>query len=473
MRSTRMRRAIPLLVGGAVVVSMMTLPSSADTTAVRMVPGPGAVVRAVDPNQTATVPNTDTEDPNDTKVVALCPDHRWGTSSAKAENPCDVRIVFNQPVGAETKLTVKEAAGNAVSGKTEFRDSVAPPSISVGSVLTNIPDPDTIIFTPGHLEPDLSTENPDDTKFVGDALASGTYTAVAVAKAFDGHDGRCTAIEDDPTTPEVDESRPTANCHVWDFIVAPTAQIPVITSPTAGSTVNTRLFDVEGTAEPRSSIKVFRPVPDPDPTDEVVPEDVLLAEGGTDAAGDFKVTAPLLAGANSIYVEATSKPTTTRETVPKDHDNDPDTDPTVIDPPTVVSATASFSAEVDDDPDTTGQQDTTSPDLHLHGGGVQSIDGHTLDFPQAPVISGEASDNDQVDITVTVTTALGSPVNPEFYEVTCSGCGTPLAHFEVHFLEPGSYNLVVEADDPGPADPSTETAEMTVTYGDNLSEEEE
>lgn len=468
MRSTRMRRAIPLLVGGAVVVSMMTLPSSADTTAVRMVPGPGAVVRAVDPNQSVTVPNTDTEDPNDTKPVALCPDHRWGTSSAKAENPCDVRIVFNQPVGEATTLKLLRADGSEVSGRTSLRDSVAISTVR-SEVLTNVPGNDTIIFTPGHPAPDLSTENPDDTKFVGDALASGPYTAVAEAKPFDEHPSNCVP----PTTDE--EGNPQgplmANCHVWDFIVAPIPQTPVITSPADGSTSATRLFDVEGTAEPRSSIKVFRPVPDPDPNDEVVPEDLLLAEGGTDAAGDFKVTAPLLAGGNSIYVSATSKPTTTSETVRKDHDNDPDTDPTVIDPPTVVSATVSFSAVVDDDPITTGQQDTTSPDLHLHGGGVQSIDGHTGEFPQAPVIGGEASDNDQVDITVTVTTALGSPVNPDFYEVTCSGCGTPLAHFEVHFLEPGSYNLVVEADDPGPADPSTETAEITVTYGDNLSEE--
>lgn len=471
MRSTRMRRAIPLLVGGAVVVSMMTLPSSADTTAVRMVPGPGAVVRAVDPNQSVTVPDESTEDPNDTKVVALCPDHRWGTSSAKAENPCDVRIVLNQPIGDTTTFKLTGPSGN-VTGAVRFRDSVAI-STARSEVLTNIPGDDTIIFTPQHEELDLSTEDPNDTKIVKDVLAPGRYTATVEARPFDGHASNCTPVEDDPSTPDVDESRPTANCHVWDFLVAPTPQTPVIVSPAANSTVNTRLFDVEGTAEPRSSIKVFRPVPDPDPTDEVVPDDVLLAEGGTDAAGDFKVTAPLLAGANSIYVSATSKPATTSETVPKDHDNDPDTDPTVIDPPTVVSATASFSAVVDDDPDTTGQQDTTSPDLHLHGGGLQSIDGHTGEFPQAPVISGEASDNDQVDITVTVTTALGTPVDPDFYEVTCSGCGTSLAHFEVHFLEPGSYNLVVEADDPGPADPSTETAEITVTYGDNLSEEEE
>jgi hypothetical protein len=471
--SKRWARYLPLLVLGGAIAALGPVPSQAHTTVIRAIPQHNQVVRAVDPNQAKL----------DAALAPSCATNAgaqaWGSATANIDNPCDVRVIFNQPVTRSMfgqlpsmKVTKLGFGGGQVYGEVFTADTVAS-GVSTSSsapsavTLNSLPGDETVIFRrlppggfPGVNGPWI-------------ALDAGDYQVVVTSVGIDGHLPNCDPPPPPPcdpdTNPGCDDPTPPTNCYKFNFTIAPTPETPVITDPLAAGTVNHRNYLVHGTAEPGSAIEIFLG----DPTDLVA--DTLIGTGGADIEGNFEALSGLSAGANQIYAAATSAFNTTTERKVCTDADDPVT-PCVT--PKATSAAVSFTATVDPIPDITAPE-TAVDDYgagELFGTNFIQITNADGD-PQAVIMKGHSSDNDQVAaLEVTVTDGMGAPVaaGADTYEVSNNGLGQALVTWEVHFHGTGIYNIVVVAKDAAtPAnesDPDVATATYVVTYGDELSE---
>jgi hypothetical protein len=475
--SKRWARYLPLLVLGGAIAALGPVPSQAHTIVIRAIPQAKSVVRAVDPNQAKIDP-------------ALAPScatnagaQAWGSTTANIDNPCDVRVIFNQPVKGGLfgtvgpAMTVTKVGEGLVNGEVMTADTVGS-SVSTGSAapsavtLNSLPGDETVIFrrlptggTPGVGGPWL-------------ALDPGQYDVVVTSTGIDGHAPNCDPPPPPPCDPNdptcVEDPIPPTNCYKFSFTIAPTPVTPVIAPPVEvpcptgtepAKCADHRNFIVTGTAEPGSAIEIFLG----DPADTTA--DTLIGTGGTDVEGDFEALSGLAAGANQIYAKATSAFNTTTERVACTDDDDPVT-PCVT--PTATSAAVSFTATVDPIPD------ATAPETAVDDFGAGEVFGTTFiqltdidGNPQAVIMKGHSSDNDQVAVLeVTVTDALGAPVaaGTDTYEVSNSGLGQALVTWEIHIHTIlNVYNVTVVAKDATPNSSEPVVATYIVTYGDELS----
>ncbi|HEX9695555.1 MAG TPA: Ig-like domain-containing protein [Actinomycetota bacterium] len=414
MRVTRWRKAVPILVGTAIVGSMISLPSMAHTVPIKAVPGAGQAVRGVDPGQTG------------------CPNFAWGGTSATTDNPCAVWFQVNQPITPASTLSVfgPDDDGAAVAGTVSHRDSATAPQTGTGSLASNLPGPDTVIFTPAA------------------ALTAGSYRALAL-------------MTDDPLLgahgQNCDENTgPTFNCFEWRFTVAPTPATPVITSPAEGGSESTRLVTVSGTAESNSVVEIRDAA------------DAVLAEAAATAAGEFEALIPAADGANTITARATSAMATTAErkwaayVECRDAAIDPDNAllleeecgvaPAEALPPVATSAAVSFTADA--------TPDTEAPELTL----ITPPDTIQLLEAEALVV-GTATDNDQIEsLHVVVTDLLSNAVTA--FTVTFDK--EPITDWSVSLHGIGYFTVSVTAEDRAGNASTTITTTYLSTTGNLL-----
>lgn len=360
MRVRRWRKALPVLIGAAIVGSMMTLPSTAHTNPIKAVPAAGQAVRAVDPGQTG------------------CPNFAWGGTSATTENPCAVWFQVNQPITPASTLSVFGPNDDdaAVAGTLSHRDSATAPQTGTGNLASNLPGPDTVVFTPAA------------------ALAPGSYRALALVNddpLLGGHGQNCD-----------EEAGPMLNCFEWRFSVAPAPATPVITSPAANEALGSRLVTVTGTAESNSTVEILNAA------------DEVLGEGAANGDGEFSVLIPAADGANTITAVATAGLVTTAErkwavyAECREHAIDSSNEllleeecgaaPAEVLPPVATSAARSFTADA--------TPDTTAPELTL----ITPPDTIQLGESEALIV-GSAQDNDEIaSLSVVVTDLLSNVV---------------------------------------------------------------
>lgn len=423
---------MPLLIGAAIVSSMVTLPSSAHTNPVKAVPGQGEVVRAVDPTQSK---------PNPAGPGVACTDFGWGAASGTGnfENPCAVWFQIDQPMDSKkSSLAVygPNDDGNAVAGTVAFRDST-PASTARSQVATAVPGADTVIFFPNA------------------ALPAGTYLAKALItddSRLGGHGPNC-----DETV------EPVRNCFEWRFTVAPTPATPVITSPVDSDALGTRQVEVSGTAEPHSQVEILDA------------DDKVLATTTTNAQGAFAAVVDAADGANTVTARATSALTTTSErkwasyaacrdaAIHTGEDEDLDAlileeecgaAPAEVLPPVVSSSAVSFTATV--------ATDTEAPTITL----LTPPDTVQLGEEEA-LITGTAADNDQIEtLSVVVTDALSNAVTT--YTVTFDK--EPTTDWSVSLHDPGYFTVSITAIDRAGNASNTITTTYLSTTGNALAE---
>lgn len=470
--SRRWAKSLPLVIFGG-LVSLATVPSQAHTTAIRAIPQHGAVVRAVDPNQAKLDPAAAPDCSTNPGAQA------WGGTSANIDNPCDVRVLFNQPIRAglfnspAPSMTVTKLGlgGGPVSGEVVTADTVgcgvstgstAPSAVTLGC----LPGDETVIFRR------LPDGGVPGTNGPWIALDAGVYEVVATTQGIDGHAPDCNPPQPPPCDPNdpncVDVINPPVNCYKFQFTIAPTPVAPVITDPTSTSTPDHRNYLVKGTAEPGAAVDIFQG----DPSDTTA--DVKIGSGAADIQGNFDALSGLSAGANQIYAIATSLPNTTSEKKVCFDDDDPVTPCTA---PTSTSAAVSFTVTVAPLPDGTAPE-TVVDDFgagELFGTTFIQITDHNGD-PAQVIMKGHSSDNDQIaSLNVAVTDAMGAPVTPgpDTYEVTPLAPGNSLINWEVHIHGLLTvYNVTVSVTDAtgNVSDTSGTTATYIVTYGDALAE---
>lgn len=382
-RPRRTYKVLPILAAATAFAAMIPMSAPAHTSNPKLIPAGSEIVRAVDPAQ------TDCATPSNGNA--------WPAATAKMQNPCDVRALFDQPLDlTKSGIELKDGGGVPVPGSVDSGNFQS--GTSAGTVLTNLDGKDTLIFKPSA------------------ALAAGKYTAKAWGTGIDAHDA---------------SSGATTNVITWSFEVAPAPVTPTVekaidsngddTLP--GGTLDERFVRLEGQAEPLAAIVVKNGA-------------TVLSFGEhdqADALGNWHTDVAVPAGAVTLTIESSSVPRTTAERAWAAYEacvaatetglvaevdeilveEECGAAPAAAVPPT-ASGTASFTVSV--------PEDSTAPSSGFFTG-IGAIQG------VSEAITGFTTDNDEVQsLTFSVTNVLGAPVG---YNVVCTGCGTARATWEL------------------------------------------